>query len=269
MTQNKNVDNSAHDDIHLQIPFDKVEEHATRLEKKNLINEAKMLRLIHRLEEADKTINQEQRARLAKLQKKKVKFTNTKNSDVTAEFSLENVACDPTRTKPESNKITLLETCLELLKSESIESMAFTANEPMKLDELIREMDLFGIGRPSTFASVLDKLEKLDYEENEKPGNPSAPAGLIEINKFDGSVKLNEAGLKVLLYLKEKYPDLASRHLSSELTALFDDLAEGSISLGDGLKKIANLILDDTQKRQLEPELWHSLNELYPGAKFD
>ncbi|TGK09910.1 type I DNA topoisomerase [Leptospira fletcheri] len=96
---------------------------------------------------------------------------------------------------------------------------------------LVGRLEKEGIGRPSTFANILETLYKRKYTISDK-------AGILSTN----------LGERVNSILQEVFPDLFREGFTSEMESELDRIAEGSVSRSEVLKRFYSK-LESTLKR--------------------
>jgi len=120
---------------------------------------------------------------------------------------------------------------------------------------IIKTLESTGIGRPSTFAGILETLYKRDYVEKKATGKESIPRKTMVIysNKPDeieedsnplvrnpqkDRLFITELGVKVLEYLLEHFDSLINKDFTSNVESRLDIVAEGGIEWQKLVKEV-------------------------------
>ncbi len=96
---------------------------------------------------------------------------------------------------------------------------------------LVKILEDKGIGRPSTYASIIDTLGKRDYVSKEE-------------KKFVPS----DLGIKVSDYLGEHFSDLMSYDFTAQLEEKLDLVSEGKLNWSDGIDEFYKKLSKDLEK---------------------
>ena len=108
-----------------------------------------------------------------------------------------------------------------------VSSQHFTKPPPRYSDaSIIKLLEKEGVGRPSTYASILDTILDRKYVKREKK-----------------ALVATEVGIMVSDYLSENFPSIVDTKFTSKMESNLDDIAEGKKSYVDTLK-IFNTGLD-------------------------
>jgi DNA topoisomerase I len=102
----------------------------------------------------------------------------------------------------------------EVLKFRAIEPEQHFTEPPPRFTEatLVKELEADGVGRPSTYASILSTIQEREY-----------------VNKEGGKFKPTELGMVVMDLLLESFSDLFDVTYTARLEAELDDIEEGKI----------------------------------------
>lgn len=132
----------------------------------------------------------------------------------------------------------------DTLVNEKIVSTEKYQNPPVRYSEatIIKKMEVVGIGRPSTYASILDKLFERKYVEKKNvPGSKKKGLSFtfekkeIKSHKIDISIggeknKLvpTEIGIRTVDYLVEHFQNIMNEKFTSEMEDKLDEIAGGT-----------------------------------------
>jgi DNA topoisomerase IA len=119
----------------------------------------------------------------------------------------------------------------------------------MTVDLLLRQMDLYGIGRPSTYASTFKAMR-----EN----------GFITINEKTFEVRMTKAAFRTYCLLKEKLPELYRADFSTWLYILQRDLEQNNTTTSDILSSVCERVLTSEQAGKAINNLWENIDDFYP-----
>ena len=126
---------------------------------------------------------------------------------------------------------------LELLDIESKQN--FTQPPPRYTEgSLVKELEAKGIGRPSTYAHIIGKLQEREYVIKEK-------------TRFIP----NEVGLFVNDYLVDNFPDLMEYKFTARLEEELDRISEGERDWLDYLKNYYELLEKDISNAEKKKDL--------------
>jgi DNA topoisomerase I len=102
----------------------------------------------------------------------------------------------------------------EILKFRAIEPEQHFTEPPPRFTEatLVKELEADGVGRPSTYASILSTIQEREY-----------------VNKEGGKFKPTELGMVVMDLLLESFSDLFDVNYTARLEGQLDDIEEGKI----------------------------------------
>ena len=161
--------------------------------------------------------------------------------------------------KPDINETYILEECVATQK---------TGNTPQYYDEgsIVSLLEKTGIGRPSTYSSIVSTLdnrkytEKRDYKEDDKEVKLltlSKEDELIEEEKIvKGNIQKNRIlitplGIKVLDYLRSHFMNIIHETFTSQVEDDLDLVANGELNYVDVIRKVYDsfiTIVDDQMK---------------------
>lgn len=130
----------------------------------------------------------------------------------------------------------------ETLKLEDIKKTKHTTEPPGRYNEgsLIKKMESEGVGRPSTYASILDAIQKKGYVEKAKSGK--------------GALAPTDLGMKIFDYLDPKFSkdffmDVA---FTAAMEDDLDEIAQGRKTYLDVVQKVYDIMLDEIKKAEVE-----------------
>ncbi len=106
--------------------------------------------------------------------------------------------------------------------------------------KLIKEMEELGIGRPSTYATIIDTIKSRDYV-------------IVEEKKF----KPTEMGIETTDKLQEFFSDLINTEYTRDMENDLDNIAEGELIWNEILKKFYDLF---------EPRVKNAFNDMEKKA---
>ena len=114
----------------------------------------------------------------------------------------------------------------EICKTTNVESSQHFTQPPSRYTEakLIKEMEELGIGRPSTYATIIDTIKSRDYV-------------VLEDKKF----KPTSMGMETTDKLQEFFSDLINVEYTSDMEKELDEIAEGDLSSVKVLESFWNL----------------------------
>ena len=114
----------------------------------------------------------------------------------------------------------------ETCSTTNVDSEQHFTNPPARYTEakLIKELEELGIGRPSTYATIIDTIKSRDYVS-------------VEEKKF----KPNEIGFETTDKLQEFFSDLINTEYTRNMEEDLDKIAEGNIVWNDILKDFYDL----------------------------
>ncbi len=110
----------------------------------------------------------------------------------------------------------------EILKELKLMPEQHFTKPPARFSEasLVRVLEEKGIGRPSTYAKIIDTLGKRDYISKED-------------RKFIPSI----LGIRVVEYLEDHFKDLMNYNFTAELEKQLDQVSEGKLDWVDGIEE--------------------------------
>lgn len=121
----------------------------------------------------------------------------------------------------------------ETLKLEDLETDQKFTTPPPRFSEatLVKELEEDGIGRPSTYASIIATIQNRDY-----------------VKKFEGRFKPTEIGMAVTELLVQGFCELMDPRYTSDLETKLDRIEAGNISYA-GMMKAFYVPFEDQLKR--------------------
>ena len=122
----------------------------------------------------------------------------------------------------------------------------------LSIAELFDSMELYALGRPSTYANIINDLERSE---------------LIEFNSTTDSVKLTDKGVKVIATLKQFAPKLTSATLSAQLQQQLSHVAAGFEMPKNVILTIVELIWGNDKREQIADKLWLQIDDIYHNDK--
>ncbi|MBI2965386.1 MAG: type I DNA topoisomerase [Chloroflexi bacterium] len=135
---------------------------------------------------------------------------------------------------------------VRLMKAEdAVGEQKFTQPPPRYSEAmLIRTLEENGIGRPSTFATIVQTIEQRDY-----------------VARLSGRFKPTKLGIVVCDYLKERFPEIMDTGFTSTMEENLDSIARGEVEWIPTLKQFHEPFKDDLQKALSGPRV--------PSAELD
>lgn len=139
----------------------------------------------------------------------------------------------------------------EILDSVSIEKSQHFTEPPLRYSEarLIKELEEKGIGRPSTYAFIVDTLQARDYVELKKSTETSKTKVFFPTEK----------GLFTNLKLQEFFSSIINVKYTAKLENQLDEIANGEVDYVDELKKfyqdfmpLVDKAYENMEKKDLE-----------------
>lgn len=96
-------------------------------------------------------------------------------------------------------------------------------NNPVgvKITDLLEHMGAHAIGRPSTYAGVIEELDKTTFEQTEH-GNKAEEIGLAKIDEINNELRVipSAQAIRAFMTIKSKKPDWASNLFSMRLVSI-------------------------------------------------
>jgi len=146
---------------------------------------------------------------------------------------------------------------------------------------IIKTLEATGIGRPSTFASILDTLYKREYIEKKSTKKETIPRKTLTITSENpeeieednnplvrspqkDKLFITDLGEKVLEYLLEHFSSLINKDFTSNVEARLDSVAEGTIKWKHLVKEVYDTFNPTVvqQKKGCKPISINKNNEL-------
>ena len=119
---------------------------------------------------------------------------------------------------------------LQLLKTDDKQN--FTKPPPRYTEaSLVKVLEEKGIGRPSTYAKIIDTLNKREYVVSEE-------------KKFVPT----DLGMRVVDYLEENFRDIMNYNFTAELEKELDQVAEGRLDWVTGIDRFYQKLAQDLEK---------------------
>lgn len=146
----------------------------------------------------------------------------------------------------------------DIKKLENMSIKELWTKPPSRLTEssLVKKLEQEGIGRPSTYASIIDTLKKREYVE-------------VEGKSFSPS----ELGYAIKNKLQENFPNVMNVKFTAELEAKLDRIAEGELIwtdvLGEFYTELSKFleryegILEEESKRIVTSDVKCSCSDVY------
>ncbi|MBI5374924.1 MAG: type I DNA topoisomerase [Candidatus Schekmanbacteria bacterium] len=110
---------------------------------------------------------------------------------------------------------------------------------------LVKELEKLGIGRPSTYANIMDKIEDRNY-----------------ITKENKRFKPSELGQIVTTLLVKNFPDIFNVDFTASMETMLDEIEEGKAKRIDVLKSFYSPFEKDIEKASVEMEVKEEPTEL-------
>ncbi|MBI1823926.1 MAG: type I DNA topoisomerase [Nitrospirae bacterium] len=160
---------------------------------------------------------------------------------VYSEFREDNTSADPNNSKEseaddEENTLPNLAES-ETLKRVNVEPKQHFTQPPPRYNEalLIKELEENGIGRPSTYATIISTIQERRYVE-----------------KVEGRLKPSELGVVVNGLLVESFPELVNSEFTARMEEDLDSVEEGEKKWSDTVKEFYTYFEKDLKKAQTE-----------------
>ncbi|MEE8111130.1 MAG: type I DNA topoisomerase, partial [Acidobacteriota bacterium] len=124
----------------------------------------------------------------------------------------------------------------QILKVEKIDPKQHFTQPPPRFTEasLVKELEENGIGRPSTYASILATLQNRDYVRKEQ-------------SKFEPS----ELGMLVTELLVDNFADLVNVEYTAAMEGWLDQIEAGKLEWGDALKDFHDKFAKDLKRAEV------------------
>ncbi|MCH2174406.1 MAG: type I DNA topoisomerase [Lentisphaeria bacterium] len=167
-------------------------------------------------------------------------------------YNLEDAAED--KTEEEENKIP------DLKERDGLDLTDVTADQkftepPYRFSEatLIRELDKFGVGRPSTYATIVNTIQQREY-----------------VSKDKGKLVPSNLGFSVYQYLVDNIPNLFEINFTAQMEEKLDDVEDGKLDWEEMMTRFYekfHLWVEEAQTKTNVPEesivrgVWESLNK--------
>ena len=139
----------------------------------------------------------------------------------------------------------------EMRKGDALTAEEITATQryteaPARYNEkaLVKKMEELGIGRPSTYATMVSTVQQRDYVEKGsregtprdfeiltlKPGKPIAVTTRTEtVGSEEGKLVPTDIGMVVNDFLTEYFPNILDYNFTAQVEEKFDDIASGKL----------------------------------------
>ncbi|MEW5806891.1 MAG: type I DNA topoisomerase [Acidobacteriota bacterium] len=123
------------------------------------------------------------------------------------------------------------------LKLERVESQQDFTQPPPRFSEgtLVKELEENGIGRPSTYATIIATLQNRDY-----------------VNKDKGKFVPTELGFLIADLMVEHFGDIVDIGYTARLEEELDEIEEGKLNWIDALKEFNDKFNDDLKRAEAE-----------------
>ena len=146
----------------------------------------------------------------------------------------------------------------ELLKAEDVEAKQHFTEPPLRYTEarLIKTMEENGIGRPSTYATIIDTIQKRDYVTLEKSTEGSRVKVFVP----------TEQGILTTKKLDEYFNSIINTTYTANMETELDEIAEGQKDHVEALQEFydAFMPLLDNAYQKMEKAAPEKLGELCP-----
>ena len=123
----------------------------------------------------------------------------------------------------------------EKLNAKELDLQHKQTSPPKRYSEssLVKKLEDSGVGRPSTFASIINTLLDPGRGYCEEQGKSLVPT---------------EKGIRLIHFLKEAFPDAVDLDYTSRMEENLDKMAKGELDRVDYLKEVYNKLEDDIKK---------------------
>lgn len=134
------------------------------------------------------------------------------------------------------------------VKSHSLSQGVGKINKPLNPAETIKALEKNGIGRPSTYSGILERLEARGYVEKDTWESQKVQLTNWEINMttletvaktmekkvgdLTGCYKVTDIGKRVIMYMETKFSKLIDYEFTKKLEIELDNIAQGLSSHG-------------------------------------
>lgn len=136
----------------------------------------------------------------------------------------------------------------------------------VKITDVLEHMGAHAIGRPSTYAGVIEELDKIASEQTEH-GNKFEHVGLAKINEIDNELRVIPSiqAIKAFMTIKSKKPDWASKLFSMRLVGIMQSIEDERLTPYQALLQVRSILSDDNDEQgDLNlPTLWKDVDEIY------
>jgi DNA topoisomerase IA len=241
--------NSAHDDIRLKTDKKSIDE--IKKECESASDSEALLAVVDVLDK----LEQASKIEAASVKRQRLTFTNQASQTIT--FDLEQREGRDWRTVL-SNKNNLAvptlpatlseEECSNLMSGNYLLKVFYKDKPPMLLFDLLNQMDTYAIGRPSTFASSVQKL--FDH-------------GWAVLDADSGHIKPTKEGAALAhLYCSKDLP-AADPYYCLNFSNKLADIANGRLSHKDFLTDVYRAHTSTSSSKTLHNMIWQDVEELY------
>ena len=130
----------------------------------------------------------------------------------------------------------------ESLKLDEIKKTKHTTQPPARYNEgsLIKKMEAEGVGRPSTYASIMEAIQKKGYAEKIKSGK--------------GALQPTDLGMRIFEFLDPKFSKdfFMDVSFTAAMEDSLDEIADGKKTFLDVVQKIYDVMTEEIKKAEIE-----------------
>ena len=122
-----------------------------------------------------------------------------------------------------------------MLKFKAIEPEQHFTEPPPRFNEatLVKELEADGVGRPSTYASILSTIQEREY-----------------VNKEGGKFTPTELGMVVTDLLLESFDDIFDVNYTARMEEELDDIEEGKLDWRVGHERVLRAVRQGPEARR-------------------
>jgi reverse gyrase len=136
----------------------------------------------------------------------------------------------------------------------------------IKITDILEHMGAHSIGRPSTYAGVIEELVKTTFEQTEQ-GYKAEEIGLAKIDEINNELRVipSAQAIRAFMTIKSKKPDWASNLFSMRLVSIMRAIEDERLTPYDALLQIRSLLSEDNDEfdNLNLTKLWNDVDEIY------